>query len=87
LTLRASTPEERLVGVLEEVVFLLDADGVVPCRAHIEPVTGQDVRGVLTVVAFADIVPVGAAPKAITRHSLRLQRRGELWRCRVVVDV
>jgi SHS2 domain-containing protein len=87
LRVRAATAAERLVAVLEEVLFLLDTEGVVAVAARIEPVTGPEVRGELAVVALAATVPVGPAPKGIAWHELRQDRTGGQWRCRVVVDV
>lgn len=85
LQVRAATAPERLVAVLEEVLFLLDTEGVVPVAARIEPVTGPQVRGELSVVALAATVPIGSVPKGIVL--LCQDRTGGQWRCRVVVDV
>jgi SHS2 domain-containing protein len=87
LRVRAATAPERLVAVLEEVLFLLDTEGVVPVAARIEPVTGPEVRGELAVVAVAATVQVGSVPKGIARHELRQDHSARQWQCRVVVDV
>ena len=87
LRVRATTAPERLVGVLEEVLFLLDTEGVVPVAARFEPVTGPEVRGEVTVAALSATVPAGPAPKGIAWHGLRQDRAGGQWQCRVVVDV
>lgn len=87
LLVRAVTPEERLVAALEEVVYALDVDGVVPTATRVETVIGDEVRGVFDVVPLAMTRCVGPPPKAVTRHGLRVVRTGEGWRCEVVVDV
>ena len=78
---------EQLVTLLEEVLFLLDARGVVPVRAVVRagPEGGLDAD--FEVVPVSDLPPVGAVPKAVTWHRLAVERSPRLWRCRVLVDV
>ncbi|HEX7660947.1 MAG TPA: archease [Pseudonocardiaceae bacterium] len=95
IRVHAGTPAERLVAVLEEAVFLVDAQGLVPVGAglRLDPDddeaggTGGEVRGRFDVVALSATRPVGPAPKGITRHGLRMSRWDGGWRGQVVVDV
>lgn len=87
LLVQAPTPAERLVAVLEEVIYLLDAEGAVPVATHIEPVTRKQVRGVFDMTPLSTARPVGPPPKAVTWHGLRVENAGGHWRCEVVIDV
>lgn len=78
--------EDLLVGVLDEVIYLLDTEEVVPVDVELEPDgTGIDVR--FAVVDAARAVQVGAAPKGISYHGLRFGPGPSGWSCTVVVDV
>ncbi|WP_214414143.1 archease [Sphaerisporangium fuscum] len=79
-------PGDQLVDALEEVIYLLDTSGRVPCRVE----AGQDGGGVWLELGMADVEAVsqtGAVPKAVALHGLRFARRAGEWRCVVTVDV
>lgn len=79
--------EELLVALLEEVLYLLDTDDAVPVDATITEAGDGGLHGEFLVAPASDVHPVGAVPKAITRHGLELGERDGRWRCRVTVDV
>jgi SHS2 domain-containing protein len=84
--LEASGDEDLLVAVLDEVVYLLDTTGEVPVRVDIEP--GE--RGVLVrfgMVGAEDLPQVGAVPKAVSLHEIRLEKAAGGWECSVTLDV
>lgn len=83
----AAAREEQLLLALEEVVYLLDVQGAVPAtvRAADTPDGGLTVDLGLVTVAAAQVV--GPAPKAITRHGLRLTVQDGSWHVTVTVDV
>lgn len=89
-TMRTDTADDasRLVSVLEEVIYLVDAEGVVPVRAGV----GSDASGEQLTCRF-DVAPlnavtlVGSTPKAVAWHGLRIGRTAQGWSCRTIVDV
>jgi SHS2 domain-containing protein len=85
----AEADEDLLVDVLEEVVYLLDTAGEVPVDVEIEPVEDADgsVDVRFAMVAAAGLPQVGAVPKAVSLHELRLGRGPRGWRCSVTLDV
>jgi SHS2 domain-containing protein len=78
--------EDLLVAVLDEVVFLLDTEGLVPVDVELDPTEeGLDVR-----FAMGDATSVpqtGAVPKAVSLHELYLAPGPRGWRCSVTLDV
>jgi SHS2 domain-containing protein len=84
--LEASGDENLLVAVLDEVVYLLDTTGEVPVTVDVEP--GE--RGVLVrfgMVGADDLPQVGAVPKAVSLHEIRLEIAAGGWECSVTLDV
>lgn len=79
--------EDLLVAVLDEVVFRLETEGVVPVATE---VTGDDDGGLRvrwrTVGADA-VESVGAVPKAVSLHGLRFGPDAGGWCCAVTLDV
>lgn len=73
---------ERLVAVLEEVLFLLDSRGQVPVA-----VTVQDGRASFELADVADADLIGSAPKGIARSGLEFTETADGWRCSAIVDV
>ena len=58
-------------AVLDELIYLMDTTGDVPIDAELEPVEeGVDVR--FAMVDAATVPQIGALPKAVTLHELRL---------------
>jgi SHS2 domain-containing protein len=77
---------DLLAAVLDEVIYVLDTRGRVPCRADLTPgPTGTEMRLHLAPVGAAELV--GAVPKAVTLHDLRFERTADGWWCGVTVDV
>jgi SHS2 domain-containing protein len=82
----ADSDPDLLVAVLDEVIYLLDTRGAVPCHTDLTPgPTGVEIR--LHLVPVAGVELVGAAPKAVTLHDLRFEHADGGWRCGVTVDV
>ena len=87
LMLEADTDEELLVAALEDVVYLLDADGVVPVVARFEEQADGSIGGLVDVVPVDEVEEIGAPPKGASRSELQFGEHGGVWRCHVVVDV
>lgn len=78
---------ELLVELLDEVIFWLDTEDVVPAAVALARTTEGGLVGEFGVVPLAEVPVVGAAPKAVTRHGLRWEHTDGQFRCQVVIDV
>ncbi|WP_344361531.1 archease [Streptomyces gobitricini] len=78
--------DDLLAALLDEVVFRLEVDGDVPVDVEVEAVEGGlDVRMAVTDVRSVPVI--GAVPKAVSWHELRLAPGPYGWSCAVTVDV
>jgi SHS2 domain-containing protein len=75
-----------LLCLLEEVVFLLDADGVVPVSVEVAD-HGTQVAVTFGLVQAEEADPTGPTPKGISHSGLDLAVAGGLWQARILVDV
>lgn len=82
----AREPENQLVALLDEVIYLLDAEAVVPVDVEIDD-NGPGLRGRFDVVSVDAITAVGPVPKAVTLHGLDVDENDRGWSCRVLIDV
>ncbi len=80
------TDEDLLLDLLTEVVYRLDADGLVPVTAEVEALEGG-LRARLGMVGVDQVRQVGAPPKAVSLHDLAFTYDGSQWSCQVVLDV
>jgi SHS2 domain-containing protein len=82
----ADSDPDLLVAALDEVIYILDTRGAVPCDTDLTPgPMGVEMR--LEVVPVSAVELVGAVPKAVTLHDLRFEHCHGGWRCGVIVDV
>jgi SHS2 domain-containing protein len=82
----AESDEDLLVAVLDEVVYLMDTTGEVPVETVVKPDGGgATVR--FAMVPIAGLPQVGAVPKAVSLHELRLEERAVGWECSATLDV
>jgi phage shock protein A len=86
--LRAHSDQDLLVAVINEVIYRLDAEGMVPVSVTVRPVPDGGAVVLLTLVPVSDTEIIGAVPKAVSRHDLRCapDAAGRWW-CGVTVDV
>jgi len=84
--LDSGSDEELLVGLLDEVIYVLDVEGAVPVGVDFEPATGT-LAGRFHTVAVEAVESIGAVPKAIAWHGLAFGQTGGRWTAHVVVDV
>ncbi len=80
-------PQDALVSLLEEVIDVVDALGVVPVRFHLAEAEGGGLAGDMEVVSARQVGLVGPVPKAVSYHALAIAPYEGGWRCRVLVDV
>lgn len=88
----AGTDEDTLAGALDEVIYVVETSGMVPVGVRAEAVAPRAsqpfvVRLHLAVAALSDVEITGPAPKAVTRHHLRIGRGPAGWSCEATVDV
>lgn len=82
----AATDEDLLVGVLEETIYLMDVAAVVPVQVTLHPMDdGAEVT--FAMVDIRALQQVGAVPKAVSLHGLRLARTDDGWSSSVTLDV
>lgn len=77
---------DLLVAVLEEVIFIVDTTGRVPVAVTVAD-NGDDLLVRLDLVAVGRAEQVGAVPKAVSLHELRIGPDGGGWRAAVTLDV
>jgi SHS2 domain-containing protein len=86
-TIAASTDDDLLAAVLDEVIYRIDARGQLPVVIDVCQVAdGVRLRFGLHDAGAA--TPTGPVPKAVALHALRLSReRAGRWSCTAMVDV
>ena len=84
--LTARTDRDRLVAVLDQLIFLLDTEGWIPLGADVD-VGPETVRLRMPVTSIDDAESIGAAPKAVALSGLAFDRVGDKWECRATIDV
>lgn len=87
LSASAAGAEDALVSLLEEVIFVVDALGVVPVRFHVAEADDGGLVGDMEVVPASQVELVGPVPKAVSYHALEIAPRDGEWWCQVLVDV
>ena len=80
-------PDAMLLGLLDEVLFVLDTTDAVPVAAHVEPSAAGGLRVQIDGADLRSIEPTGAVPKAISRSGLRVDVERSQVRCTFLVDV
>lgn len=81
------TPEELLVGLVDELILRLDADGELGTGLVGATVTDGVLRGVLETADLADLPLRGVAPKAATWHGVTLVPDGDGWAGAIMLDL
>ncbi|WP_375484832.1 archease [uncultured Mycobacterium sp.] len=84
--LGATNDSDRLVVALDELIYLLDTQGVVPLSADID-IASETMWLTMPVASINDVTPIGAVPKAVALSGLEFGRTGDQWRCRATIDV
>ena len=88
VTLDPADNEDLLVGLLEEVLYLVEVLGVVPASVAVVERDDGGLSGFFDVVHIGEVEEIGAVPKAIARGDLTFGPDAEgCWSCRVTVDV
>ena len=81
------TPEELVVLLLEEVLAIVDIDGLVVRATTVDQNEGDQLSGTLLLVPLHAVEATGPVAKGISFEDLSFQAHGEQWRGRAIVDV
>lgn len=81
------TDEALLLGLLDEVIFALDTDELVPVGARVATAADGGLDMVLLAADRARVRPAGSVPKAVSRSELAVASTPDGVRCRFLVDV
>jgi SHS2 domain-containing protein len=87
LEIDAALDEDVVVNLVDDVVYLLDADGLVVVDVELEEDDDGAFRGAFHVAPAHAVTQTGAVPKGVSRSGLRFVHEGTLWRSQVLVDV
>lgn len=83
---RAGAMEERLVTVLDEVIYRMDSADEIPWAVAVRW-EGSDLRVALAMADVSQATVIGAVPKAVSLHRLSFGRDDAGWHCAVTLDV
>jgi len=83
----ATGARDALVSLLEEVIDVVDALGVVPVRFHLAEAEDGSLVGDMEVVPTSDVELVGPVPRSVSYQALEIAPWDGGWRCRVLVNV
>ncbi|HEU5083974.1 MAG TPA: archease [Acidimicrobiales bacterium] len=83
----AGGPEEVLLALLEEVIFVLDTSDGVPVSARVQQRPDGGLDAVLALASPASVASTGAVPKAVSRSGLEVRTEPGRVGCSVLVDV
>jgi SHS2 domain-containing protein len=88
LEVGAADDEDVVVALVDDVCYLLDADGLVVVDVALEEHEEDgDFDGTFFVAPVEAVIATGAAPKGVSRSDLRFAHEGPVWRARALIDV
>ena len=87
VSIEADSEEVLLLDLLGEVIFVLDTAGDVPVAATVKATDSGGLDVELDLCSPRAVEPTGAAPKAISRSELAVERRRDAVTCRFLVDL
>lgn len=79
--------DSMLLGLLDEVIFVLDVGEAMPVSAAVSETTAGGLSATLTLAARDTVSPTGSVPKAVSRSGLLVEESPDRVRCRVLIDV
>jgi SHS2 domain-containing protein len=80
-------PEDVLVSLFEDLLYVVDVFSVVPVRFHLTDTEGGGIAGDMEVVPADQVEVVGPVPKGVSYHELSMAPHNGGWRCHVLIDV
>lgn len=85
LELESSDADTLLADLLNEALFVVESEGMVPVGLEVSALAGGSLRGRMRVARPA--APPRHVVKAATYHDLSVRRTDDGWEGRVVLDV
>jgi SHS2 domain-containing protein len=76
----------RLHALLVEELFLFETEKLLPCRAWVK-IDGDRVAATLFSAVLDRRHPIERVVKAVTYHAMEVERAGDAWRARVILDL
>ncbi len=88
LAISGADAAETFLGFLRELLYEFSTDGFLPATVAVDYASETEIRGRVAGERF-DPTRHETQPevKAVTRHHLRVERRGDSWHAEVVFDV
>ena len=87
LEINAARDEDVVIALVDDVCYLLDADGFVVVDVGLDETEDGGFEGSFSVAPVAAVTATGAAPKGASRSELEFAREGSSWHAHVIVDV
>lgn len=87
ITVDAADEEELLIGLFEELIAVVDADGLLPTSLSDLSATPDGWSAVVEAVPLGALEIHGVAPKAATWHQTSLARTSDGWHGRITLDL
>lgn len=88
LEVGAANDEDVVVALVDDVCYLLDADGLVVVDIALEEHEEDgNFDGTFFVAPVDAVIATGAPPKGVSRSALLFTHEESLWRARVLIDV
>lgn len=89
IPLEIGAPEDVdvVIALLDDVCYLLDADGLVVVDVALEEEDDANFDGTFFVTPVGCVSQIGAPPKGISRSDFEFEERDAQWHSRVLVDV
>jgi SHS2 domain-containing protein len=87
IELASDDPGALLVDWLSEILYLHDVHDAVVTGIEVDAVSGNDLRGSLTLVPRGDAEIEGVQVKAVTYHQLDVRRSDGDWVAEVYFDI
>jgi len=78
---------ELLALLLDEAIFVMDTEGLVPCRTRVDEHADGWLAGAFGVVPVSKAAIGGPAPKATSYHELGFGPASGGWLARATIDV
>lgn len=79
--------QRLLASLLEEIIYVVDAEGLVPIRVHVDAAADRECRGAMDVVPLSAAAQVGSVPKSVSLSGLDVDESDRGWSCRAVIDL
>lgn len=87
ITVAGDGPADLLVGLVDEAILLLDAEGLLAVDLRGPGVDEDGLHATVDLVALDAVRVHGTAPKAATWHGARLAGTGDRWTGHVMLDL